>query len=348
MTLYSYSSFMAKVLERSKYSPYVTNGVVPGCNGLYGEPELPIRNLCHWSMVEADAGGGQYKCRDELIAELSSMSSFPPKFRQSSKDSCNGLIGMAWLLEAVSYCLSKEEIISTITFPALERYLRSLNFDRSKGVWRAVLDSNGCLRGMDRTFNHQLWFGVCLSRFSKKAGFDLGVEQSEAFIGSVRRNLHIQRGGLIYHTLNIYPDFHKTFAKRILKKNYRKEMNKKEFGYQYFNLLQLGSALPDMPNGVDMFGRKNFMSEIEENEYASTYNPVGLEVAAYRSGFNVEGALAGLNYHFNRFFDSESFMFGGGSDEVTLNARVYELCYLESSFKERLMYSAHDNIWLVS
>ncbi len=360
-----YYDFIEKYLNTNEFSPIVTGEFVPGNNGLYGEVETIYRNMSHWLVLFCDAGDSMKQSSILPLARKAfsayshgraSGGTYQARF--SDKDSSNGLIGSAWVLEGME-ALSRLPGIAVNDVDHLQAIATELSqlyiWDDNNSFILNVVEPDGRQTTTDRTFNHQLWLVVSIYICALWSQNSKLLDRCKGFIDNINRLMKTNNRGLVYHTLGIYPHFHRTFLKRVMSPAYRKEMIHKEYGYHAFNLLgyvrlirscRSEALYEKMRALVEGCNSDRFWNSQRDNEFGSTYNPVGLEVAAAASIFkNDDLVLRALNYHFQNFFDISSYKFSGGSDEATLNARLYEITYLCSDIKRRLDFDEETRQW---
>lgn len=363
-----YQEFINTFVDSSPFFP-IKGKIITGRNGLYGEKETSFRTLAHWSRLLKDANIEKRRVLsfiDLFMDEFSkhNLKLGPFKARESdTKDSSNGLIGTAWNVEGILSVIELCQIHEVGEYRDTEKKLiekiydiySHYVYDESKCNWPHIIEPNGEVLGLDRTFNHQLWFASIKYRASKLIKDQRLSEDCLHFIKNLRKNQKINSKGVIYHTIGSFPHYHKTYLKRILSKSYRSEMIKKEYGYHLFNLLAYCYLLDEGVESIRNRIIKNlkvvntnlFRSSQENNEFGSSYNPVGLEaaVAISKISFNDEDILYWINYHFKGFFDNKEFVFKKSDDDATLNSRLYELTYLNPETKKILKYDLANNKW---
>lgn len=360
-----YYEFIEKYLRINEFSPLVTGDFMPGNNGLYGEEETIYRNMSHWLVLFCDVGNSMKQSSILPLAQKAfeaysqgRVSGGTYQARFSEKDASNGLIGSAWVMEGME-ALSRLPGISVDDVEHLHAIATEISqlyiWDENNTYILNVVEPDGRQASTDRTFNHQLWLvaSIYISALGSKKP-DL-LDKCQGFIDNLDRLMKTNKHGLVYHTLGVYPHFHRTFLKRILSPAYKKEMIQKEYGYHAFNLLGYVRILISYSSDtlyeklrelVLECNSDEFWRRQKDNEFGSTYNPVGLEVAAAASIFKYdELVLRALNYHFENFFDSSTYKFSGGSDEPTLNARLYEITYLRPDLKGRLYFDEETRLW---
>ncbi|HCG6027475.1 TPA: hypothetical protein NJ059_002503 [Vibrio parahaemolyticus] len=362
----NYFDFIDKFVTSSPFFPYKDN-IITGCNGLYGETETSYRILSHWSMLLNDCSLDTEFLSgfvDLFLSEFykHDLSIGPYKARYSEKkDTSNGLIGTAWnvegIISTIMLCnkLHDKDQIKRDLIDLLPAILKHYSYNEHKSNWPNIIEPNGEKLGLDRTFNHQLWFATS----KLQAGIFLDDEDisydASKFLDNLAVNLKHNHVGAFYHTLGSFPHYHKTLIKRLISSKYRKDMLLKEYGYHGFNLLGLVRAFDYgrlelksiLERELKITTKKRFIKNQNDNKYGSSYNPVGLEIAAAISKlkYNDNNILFWLNYHFANFFDSKNFVFCNSSDIPTLNARLYEMTYLNNKTKDILRYDLNENLW---
>lgn len=360
-----YNQFISSFVLHNEFSPFTCNEFRSGNNGLYSEQETIFRNMCHWIVLLLDVQDDSLENLKRLWVGRATeiLLENKPKYgvyraRNSDKDSSNGLIGSAWILEGVvrlwsSNLISKNQIdaIKTIANEMISNY----PWSERQSIWPNIVEPDGTLLPIDRTFNHQLWFAGSNAEVGRALDNEDAFAHARVFVANLKSLMKINSRRLVYHTLGIYPHFHRTLIKRIISPDYRSEMKAKEYGYHAFNLLGF-IRLYKIFGGADIEEiilkllrpcfSEVFWEHQEGNVFGSSYNPVGIEVAVAASHFrNDQLVLKGLNYHFNAHYDKNARIFLGGFDLPTLNARIYEMTYLHSYYKDNLYYSEEDNAW---
>lgn len=197
--------FIIEVARRiSAVSP---DGILPGHNGPYKDPETPIRNMGHWLITFA-------KCHDwtgddaflgairPLATKLLSKEARPFGFSfhhrvTQKKDQCNGLVGQAWTFEALVEMDRK--LGGTEGVERAEEVFLMHPFDENRGLWNR-LEIDGKVLSIDSTFNHQLWFAAC-SAMIKGRQQELIRQRISRFLDSIDRNLTVHANGLIHHPI---------------------------------------------------------------------------------------------------------------------------------------------------
>lgn len=339
-----------------------TKAFIPGGhNGPYMNPETPIRNTCHIVVylsnlctyeVDVEKQERYIKVLNKLFRYLTQDNPYfiggQYVFRSLSNDSCNGVIGDAWALEALCInesLLSKDnlnsknkvvgDILARLKFDKTYRF--AYRYDAIKGVMSA-----------DFTYNHQLWLAASLCDLesnSAKQFVENFLEYSES------RALKTNDAGLIYHVFNglsIKNIINRILYYRATKKSAIK-VDYKERGYHLFNLFAFARLKRKYPEHK-VFKSKSFKSALsyvskksmlrlfeEKNIYSVSYNVTAFELpfifkefSDYKNMLINENDLNSIVLPELEFlWSKESNAFTNNSvDPITFIARVYELSYV--------------------
>lgn len=184
-----------------KYSDINSYSQLKTFNGPYNDSEENYRILAHLAIIYAYLSPIDYKNQIDAIVkiltiELDGIFNSNYKFRvpKGNKDSVNGLIGIAWVAEAVFY-LSKFINVNYLKEKIIEILL---NHPYQNGYWERVAPC-GTKLGIDFTFNHQLWFcEQCLKSGNK----DLSIRAND-FLEKQIPNLRLYKDNIIKHYSNI-------------------------------------------------------------------------------------------------------------------------------------------------
>ena len=356
----------------------------PGHNGPYNDPETPVRNYGHWLITFSKCfeltGEQIYLNKIKEFAEyLISDNARPFGYSfhhrsKESKDKCNGLIGQAWVFEALAFAssVSGDEKYSEI----VEDVFFQHKFNDDLGLWNR-LEIDGTILSIDSTFNHQLWFAACVSLFYTSRREEVR-ERIFRFMDCLPKNLSVLDNGLIYHPIErqLYQTgsgrsknfrlikFIKTslsFLRAMdgTTKNsnqmYREKMINKSIGYHQFNMYafaMLKETLPDhsfwqsleFDKSVDYLLSAEYKKGLSENKYGFSYNPPGFEVPYALSVFSdmtedelIEISSWYVNEQFKRCYNTEtSMMEKNTEDPLTHTARIYEVTRLPVSILKRI------------
>lgn len=180
-----------------------------GYNGPYNNQETPVRNSAHWIHTYAYL----WKTTNQIkyykaIKILARFLVEPSNYGKSGSicvrkdkrfDKTNGLIGQAWVIEAL---VKAAEILDDINYYEQAKKLFLLQpFNKSNNMWE-VLDCNGEIC-YDTTFNHQLWFaasGSIILDFKYNQEIDKMIK---LFLKEANEKLFtVYDNGLIVHVAN--------------------------------------------------------------------------------------------------------------------------------------------------
>ena len=334
-----------------------TDGSFPeGCNGPYHDPETPVRNTAHWliTMLKAYEISHEEKFMESAwraVQYLISPSARPMNATfycrtNPEKDFCNGLIGQAWVIEALVIAGRK---LNDPQYIEVARNVFMLHpFDSKAGLWRRV-NVDGSYNSFDMTFNHQLWFAASGAQF----GDDLINSQIALFMDrTMESHLGLDQSGRIIHAVS--RPFAKTnrrfdlisFFRRSKGSNGNSRVVEKEIGYHAFNMYAfciLRQCLPELPfwqsskfiHALSFINNEEFVRGLENNIYGYPYNPPGFEVALTIQEFSSYLLFSKsrewwVEQQLHRCYDSEKKMLMNSTeDSKTLSARLYEATRLK-------------------
>jgi len=350
----------------------------PGHNGPYYDEELPLRNTGHALvlLLRACELSGEDKYRKSALKALDYITADERRpmgatfwvRNNPQKDFPNGLIGQAWVIEALAYA-ARELGDDRLVRQAEEVFLLH-PFDEESGRWQ-VVNVDGSYDPVDMTFNHQLWFAAAGS-FLQENG--LVLQRVRRFMDTLGTNLEIYDSGLIVHALGGFNRPHlpikrrlKQSIKRLLPGRgdaaaYVDVVINKAIGYHAFNLYGFSMMYNNIKDHVfwdsrtcsrildflltDLYrdGLDYFIPDgaqtgkaLPFNRFGYPYNPPGIEVAysmqtfAGHFGAGYEKHAGNwLGRQYDRTFNPESGLMNRQTDdEVTLAARMYEAVRLK-------------------
>lgn len=341
----------------------------PGHNGLYHDPETPVRNTAHWmvsfSRLYEITGNPQYletleKGAEYLLNPIHRPDDFTIVSRNAPpKDRCNGLIGQAWVIEGL---MAAYQILKKDDYLKLAINLFRLHpFDAGIGLWR-IVEIDGKVLFFDPTFNHQLWFawaGTLLADYDDEIR-----SQVHIFLDCINDNLTVQPDGLIYHPIEGLGRIRqkelplKKKVKLLIKKMLKltpagqdtEEIIIKSIGYHAFNTLayrMIKSGIPDHTfwNSSKYHSIQNYMLKesyqeaLEGNIYGYPYNPPGFEIPVSLSAEELrEAGIEPIAFYkhwiqqqFNHTYSvAENRFCRNNEDPNTLTARLYEVLRLSN------------------
>ena len=278
------------------------NGSFPaGHNGPYFDPETSARSTSHWVIANLYAWKrtGETQFKDVARAGIGYLVNIVRQAgdhgvvarETAGKDKTNGLIGQAWIIEALAeagWFLKHEDALLVA-----ESLFRRHEFDSSANAWFTAPASTSERPEFDRTFNHQLWFAAA-GALLVRCGIDV-QEPIEHFVNHHVEHVKQYPSGLIHHS---NPYFIASDAKQKLKSFARharvlvnrQKVYMKSIGYHTFNtyaFAMIEGSLPHLHLGemesvrkaVDFVESKDFQSKIGGSSYSYAYNPPGFEAA---------------------------------------------------------------------
>lgn len=336
----------------------------PGHNGSYHDPETPVRNTAHWliTFLKAYTLSGESKFLDaaeSTITYLCSDSARPMGasfwHRQNpDKDTCNGLMGQAWTIEAL--VLAAQQLQRPELVAIAEAVFLLHPYDETTGLWRCV-SADGTYLNYDYTFNHQLWFaaagGLLAAASPQSPDIDRRVRQ---FLNRLPINCTIHRSGLIRHAipLTLFPVRIRAGVaasqlwniKRLPKvRADQKQLHHKEIGYHSFNLYAFALLKQQYPQNFfwqqPKFQRilrylqsPVYKASIQNNKFGYPYNPPGFEVPFALSVFGNPTPIEQsqwVSQQLEACYDFQScLMTRNTSDTMTHAARIYEATRLSN------------------
>jgi len=364
------------IIDSSKEAiNFQTNeGSMPaGHNGPYNDNETPVRNTSHWLITFAKAYeltndrifiNAVQKAAHYLISDKARPHKYSFFHRKNSQlDSCNGLIGQAWTIEALAIA---SMILNNTKYSDLgEEVFLQHNFNYDYGLWNR-LEIDGEIKSIDPTFNHQLWFAACAAQLkgARKEKCDSIINN---FILKLPDNLSIINGGLIFHPIKVEGMIKEKYDKKTVKiliriaisklldmivnnvsrkekqKIKTKKMIYKSIGYHHFNMYAF-ALLKNIYPDLNYWNRKDFLStvqflldkeyknKIETNSFGYPYNPPGFEVpfALEKLSKLDDNELEVLskywiNKQINKSYNSKNKTMDRNTiDPLTHSARLYE------------------------
>lgn len=336
------------------------DGAMPaGHNGPYHDPETPARNTSHWTILYLDAyrTTGEERFREAAEATTSYLLSTAARPHGKTfyhrdiegKDACNGLIGQAWTIEALSTMAT--ELGHEEAQRVAEEVFLLHPFDAETSLWKRV-EVDGERLSYDRTFNHQLWFAACGALVPDAPAVRSQVER---FLDALPTLLDVESDGLISHLLRpswsgpqhiqylVQPSRVQLVRNRVLHRlrppSHRSKLEEKAIGYHSFNLYAFGLLKrafphhsvwdePSIARTIEYSLSDHYLAALELNPFAFPYNPPGFELPFVWEEFQVgteKQRAEWVRRQFERCYDeSTSRMAKDTEDPATHTARLYE------------------------
>ncbi len=237
----------------------------PGRNGVYDEPETPVRTTSHWlttlskvyeisgDEVFADAAND---AADYLLSDEVRPYGYTFHSRNAEgKDKCDGLVGQAAPIRGLTrsgVALDRPDLIEIA-----EEVFLCHPFDDQLGLWERV-EIDGTQLSFDRTLNHQLTFAAASANL---ADHGIGVERIERFLNQLTNTMRLHSDGLIKHyvrpppldalrTVVQSPTHWNLLLNEVVFHYYSRssERRTKELGYHPINLRSLARLKESFPH----------------------------------------------------------------------------------------------------
>lgn len=349
------------------------NGSMPaGKNGPYGDQETPVRNTSHWILSFLKAYDitendkfltAADRCSEYLLSNDARPHGKTFYHRNTAnKDFCNGLIGQAWTIEALS-AASDSLGVPALQDTAEEVFLLH-PFDDNLGLWR-VVEIDGQIFDYDKTFNHQLWFAASASTLQTKKSHS----RVNKFLDNIDQNIRLYSDGLIFHGLSrrfsfedimrfvAYPSNYQLYFSKLkdIARRFHPNINRfdelrcKSIGYHSFNTYAFAILKENLPTHdfwkspimekiLKYSSSKSYKKNIIGNKYGYPYNPPGLENAYTIEVFDNDSTdelRRWLNSQFEKTLNRESWLMNRATpDPKTSAARIYESIRLSNYYLE--------------
>ena len=329
----------------------------PGHNGPYYDSETPVRNTSHWliTFIKAYSVSHEkkfFEAAHKLIKYLCSNEARPMAAtfwhrKNPKKDTCNGLIGQAWTIEALVVAAIELGIPELVSLA--EKVFLLHPFNEKAGLWQCV-SADGTYLSFDFTFNHQLWFAAAGSLLANQTKGEV-ESQIRVFMERLNHNYNVHSSGLIRHFINIeLLDWQTKFERQIKEPLFkikrltqlcedRLYLIKKEIGYHSFNLYAFALMRQQYPNhafwgnnklkaALSYAGSKEYWQEVQTSKYGYSYNPPGFEAALALEVFFQDQRLQQERWIAKQFCQTYDFgknmMSRNTQDPITYAARLYE------------------------
>ena len=334
----------------------------PGHNGPHDDPETPVRNTSHWliSFLKARELSGDDRflqaarsCLVYLMGPGARPGSGAFWHRNNpKKDFSNGVMGQAWTLEALIYAgyTLKDDTALKLAVEVFKMH----PYDQSLKAWK-IIDLEGNVTGIDRTFNHQLWFASIGCKLMEYGGVQI-TDSTMDFVNSIHTNIGIYPDGVIKHYPYGYAQntsLRRTTGRWVHHIKQLIKPDRKAYshsaGYHAFNTYALNSIrkyCPDAPffnnrkfeRVLAAFQQHYFRNALDLAAFGFPYNPPGTEIAVSLQSANMLSEVEKkghmrywLNRQFERNFDPSTFrMIRNTPDPLTYEARIYEMYQLDS------------------
>ncbi|WLD59431.1 hypothetical protein NFC81_06535 [Salinispirillum sp. LH 10-3-1] len=332
-----------------------------GHNGPYVDPEKPTRNTAHILFLLASVYENNPSDELKVAAERSIEYLLSKELRPASatfycrdkkgKDSCNGLIGQAWVIEALvkaSEVFDREDC-----YKVAEEVFFLHKWNEDIGIWNRV-DIDGSELSVDSTFNHQLWFAAVAAQLNKTA---VAQKQALTFLRKIASNVTLYPSGVIFHASPMGSasdylshgvlSFASQVKNRLILKRRLRSLYSKSVGYHGFNLYAYAMLKESFPNEkiwnsslieniISVVEKPEFQKELIKSDFGYYYNVSGIEIAYAMESLcdDKKKAQAWLNRQFQYTFEDSSHpLTKGVIDKNTAMARLYQAVRLKNDYE---------------
>jgi len=339
-------------------------GVSPGCNGPRLVADNGLRNAAHWAIAFAWAyqQTRTVTFKEQMIHLLEKI--IAPEMRPygysflhipNYHSPGNGLIGQAWVLEAL---LVASSVLEDHRYTDLAHQVFSIHpFCVEKGLWH-VRKPDGNIDPVHTSLNQQIWFAAMGAMLVQK-GYSEHREIIQKFLDQLESHMHILSGGLLGMKIamahrDAYLDKLITLMRRLRRrlrgKSVRPSFSYREtsVGYHAFTLYGLALLKEAYPQHAFWRSRKLLLScewgfsenhkrALKRNRFAMGYNPSGFEIpfamqilAELDDDALSEHCEWWLSEQIRRHYNPATGQFDRNTaDAATLTARVYEATRLK-------------------
>ena len=270
-----YNEVILDVVNNKIDSILQGDNVLPGHNGPYYDEETDVRNLAHWIQLCACCHklteNEKYKSAVKILAEKLLQSSWLNSnyvyiSRISKKDSINGTVGPAWIIEGLvkAYKVLGEEKYLNLA----EKIFKAQKFVPKNSLWTRINENRKDI-GFDLTYNHELWFAAAGSMLLD-CRYDKIIDQEiQAFLTMSIKGLRVLPDGIINHYVDTWVgvkraiSFNKQYFLKLLKDKFGKPtMRYKEEGYHLFSMYAF-ALLYERYKDHDFFKSKKFQKALK-------------------------------------------------------------------------------------
>lgn len=265
------TSFIQMAADEAYDEFYKQGHAIQGNNGPYKYTDTPVRNTAHWLIVYSYLWK---TTKNEKYYNISiRFANFLVEKERLTKsgaiecmtgddfDHLNGLIGQAWVVEALVY--AAETLSNNMYYEVALSIYNSQCFDENAGLWKRV-EIDGTVLGYDYTVNHQVWYaiaGCMLNAYKRNSEIE---QQINLFLQAINdSHFRVYRDGLIRHYLDVNRpngslSFHaklKRFIKDTMfplrrKDPHRFDSRAQEKGYHVFELYGYAILASYCPNAT--------------------------------------------------------------------------------------------------
>ena len=287
--------------------PSILNQKIHTFNGPYNDEETPIRFYSHYLSSLKKIDKDELKVIEHFITLIDSnlnIHGLPVMRIVDNKDSHNGMVGPAWILQAINNInlLYKKHAyeggddickrINKIGYSLYKKVSELYNLSFNKKNYNFKLIEN--------TMNHKLWllveFYIFIHNYPAKKSEK--KESRNFIINFISNEIKLNIKGAFNHHLKRF--LFKEFIKRLINPIYSRNMFYKEFSYHYFSLASLSrlysytkddhikKILEKIFNGAFKLYKSNyFWNIVSDSKYGIIYNPIPSEISSISRRFKI-------------------------------------------------------------
>lgn len=357
--------YMEKVARKNLPLFLKQGHATAGHNGPHGHIDTPVRNTAHYLVIYSYLYK-QYK--EQAFFDVCDVFYEYLKKKQSESNSgaiqcmlsdqfdhLNGLIGQAWVIEALIYYF--EVFKDPEALEIAKTLFTTQHYDWDKHLWHRI-ELDGSDIGIDITSNHNVWFAGCSYKLAKYCN----CQEIEAIIRDFLINgqhviLNTYKNGLIVHPVVCDdPLLHQKQWKEIIRTMlspikflYPKKLDKHymDYGYHIYDLYGyaiLKQEYSDLPlyKSIEYQKAINLCSDLESllrfnkvnqdsktNVYFYPYNSPAFEwpYVAQTNGFISKENMKTLwDVQCKLMYDESTQMMSRNNPDIeTWDARTYEI-----------------------
>lgn len=352
--MFQMDSDIINIIQAYKQKFLNADCAIAGVNGPYDIEETPIRTTAHW-IITFSIMYEQTKDRTyfDIIKRFSEYIKDKVDKTEngavicllSDKDNTNGLIGLAWTIEAL---IRAADVLQSKTYLlSAQKIYDSQMYDWKNHIWH-IVDSEGTHRGIDRAFNHNLWFAASGYQLALKINDKLMQGQVDDFVNNMNKHFFVYKSGLLSHftykcgkPIDDCKTMLRFFFCQLSGKGTpwnSRNIVEYERAYHLFSMYAFARLFSLNPHyefwNTKKFSKlkryalniNNFLNYKDEAEYAYFYNSPAFEYPLIYFSFaenkNVNTANILLENHKKIVWNSAEEVH---YDRITLDARIYEL-----------------------
>jgi len=324
-----------------------------GNNGPYMHIETPVRNTCHIIVLfckayELSANEDYKSAIDKFVRYLLSSNYYINNQyiqRRGGTDTCNGVIGDAWVIEGLSKALPYLSLeLRNQVHTRLDDIVNRIHFNEKEGFAYRFDSLKGPLGG-DFTYNHQLWLMASLAQAGLRQ--DVVIKFLDASLSGAFKT---RSNGIINHLFHggSLKNLSNRMRYRLLEMKSLHKIEHKERGYHLFNMFAFAILNNNvkhelfnsdiLSNAINAINYDFLLRQYDENnKYSIEYNSPAFELPYIFNTFAKTPLKLGIsNLEIESiYFRNKELHWSSKDDAYNLNyidgltymSRVYELSY---------------------